>query len=756
MKILLSEEQAGVRAPLWLYVLGGALVIWNVWALLASTALSFGGLVISWLLSWALCNYFLGRVFRTLELPRWLVLVAAASLILLVLADIDRYSKRFGNRQGIVLAMERLPDKLRLESVPSIAPANVVASQPQSFHVYAPDALEVSVRFADTDSLAAVPFGDGYFRLDYDPRRDGPPSADLELIVDGQTFVRTIRLVDIPAHPRWIASSEELGIAASVSEETDELVVFDRLGAHRVLATGDGPTDVLLLDSTSALVSHRYDPSAWLIDFESGEVLHKFAVGPGQLRLALSPDKTEVAVSVDGHQPRIVRLDISGRTIIENIKIDRYADWLSYDSEGEFIVHSDRMNRTLERLDLVEGHARSIVDPLKLGRPVVAMTRRASSGRVVAAITGFDSEGIGPLGNHYVEDQLLHINIADWSIERQELTARSSDKQRRPAEVRYGGSPMGLAFDSDDGLLVAFAGTDDIWRYFDDRLPERILERESIAELWAPHGVAALGDGVIAVSSPAQGTIGLFSADGSSRGKIQVAPDDAALTREQRSARHGERGFYETARRGLSCQSCHMYGETDHALHNINGAEFSGETRRLAALTLRGISDTAPYLRDASYNTVGSLIAVAERRYDGYVRNGGNRSADLDAYAETLVLRPNPRSLTGRDEGLEREGFAAFMKAQCADCHTPPAFTNLSQHLPASLFPEYGHESEPDELLDTPALLGMWTKYPYLQDGRAESLESVFTDYNDDNLHGNTASLSEAELEALVYFLESL
>jgi CxxC motif-containing protein (DUF1111 family) len=59
-------------------------------------------------------------------------------------------------------------------------------------------------------------------------------------------------------------------------------------------------------------------------------------------------------------------------------------------------------------------------------------------------------------------------------------------------------------------------------------------------------------------------------------------------------------------------------------------------------------------------------------------------------------------------------------------------------------------------MLDTPSLLGVAGSAPYLNDGRAATLEEVITKHNAKNLHGDTRSLSASERADLVAFLRSL
>ena len=58
--------------------------------------------------------------------------------------------------------------------------------------------------------------------------------------------------------------------------------------------------------------------------------------------------------------------------------------------------------------------------------------------------------------------------------------------------------------------------------------------------------------------------------------------------------------------------------------------------------------------------------------------------------------------------------------------------------------------------LDTPMLLGLRRSEPYLHDGRAITIEQVFTTFNPQDKHGRTSHLSEVDIHALAEFLRYL
>jgi cytochrome c peroxidase len=57
---------------------------------------------------------------------------------------------------------------------------------------------------------------------------------------------------------------------------------------------------------------------------------------------------------------------------------------------------------------------------------------------------------------------------------------------------------------------------------------------------------------------------------------------------------------------------------------------------------------------------------------------------------------------------------------------------------------------------DTPHLLGIAASAPYLHDGRAQSLEELWTLYNTNDLHGLSSYMNKIQLNDLVEFLKTL
>jgi hypothetical protein len=710
--------------------------------------LSYIGVVAGWQIPW------LRSVLEPLR-PRQLLLVALL-LGIPALCWVYRARSRIVERENLSGLSARLADRWRLDDTPSIAPPLLSADRPQTFFVHAPGAAEVRVQFGENArALAAEGLGLGLFRLDYDPRRDGAPdplegTLHTRIVADGRSVEREMRAVSPLLHPRWFCVSPSATWAATPSEETDELIVFGPGQRVLTVAVGDGPVDCAFPDDASVIVSHAFEPTLSVYELASGRRTRAVTLAGRLGRIALSPDASTLFVARVDAQPELLVLNWPAFQIDQHLPLTAAADWLAFGADADTLLVTTRADAALRQFRRRDGrYAQTAMQ--RLGRPAVTLGRARAGDRVWIATTDYMTGGRPQLGNHFVQDQLLTFAVSDLSLLERSFTARRSERQSKPGDSDQGGSPMGIHELRDGRLAVTFAGTDELWRMRPGAREVEILDL-SATELSAPHGVAELADGSLLISSPANGTLGIW-APGSRRADVlQLAPSAAAL-RSKNSAgyerRVGERGFYESTRSGIACQSCHMHATADAAGYNL------GNHRAIPTLSVQGLLGTAPYLRDGSYPRIRDLDDVAQTLYRGYLRHQSRRSQLLEVFLEALP-RVQPMQPASRDPAAERRGLQAFDKAHCVRCHAFPAFTNLGLLAMSALFPKQAAALPGTEMLDVPSLLSIGQTAPYLNDGRAPTLAAVIREQNTDNLHGDVRSLSSTEQRDLLAFLGSL
>jgi mono/diheme cytochrome c family protein len=133
-------------------------------------------------------------------------------------------------------------------------------------------------------------------------------------------------------------------------------------------------------------------------------------------------------------------------------------------------------------------------------------------------------------------------------------------------------------------------------------------------------------------------------------------------------------------------------------------------------------------------------------------------ATQLVAFMDAAPIPDNPHRTTDLDAKALR-GQQVFEQAQCNSCHEGQTFTN-NTFADVGTFVSTG--PAPDDLLrladglNTPSLLGVSRTAPYLHDGSAQTLEERLLRDRESNLHGETAALSDEDIDALVQYLKTL
>ncbi len=223
--------------------------------------------------------------------------------------------------------------------------------------------------------------------------------------------------------------------------------------------------------------------------------------------------------------------------------------------------------------------------------------------------------------------------------------------------------------------------------------------------------------------------------------------------------RRGERMFTTAAytfQHQFSCRSCHPDGHVDGLAYDFD-ANGVGDNL-LDNRSLLAVAGTEPFKWNGKNPSLevqcGPRFARVLMRTDPFPEK---ELLDLTAYIKSLppprVLQKNGHELaTARQRGREiffatRTPFGNEIPYanRCSSCHRPPLYT---VRLPFNV----GSGGD----FDTPHLLGIATTAPYLHDGRARTLEEIWTVYSTNDVHGVTSYMNKAQLNDLVEFLKTL
>lgn len=232
----------------------------------------------------------------------------------------------------------------------------------------------------------------------------------------------------------------------------------------------------------------------------------------------------------------------------------------------------------------------------------------------------------------------------------------------------------------------------------------------------------------------------------------------------------------ERPHRGVACFDCHANGHTNGATHLVGDIRPQEFRHRLDTPSLRGVNIQRLFGSQRALKTVEDFTEFEQRAayFDGdpviatkkgvNVLERGSQVHFMGEFQALLDFPPAPKlAIDGKLDpkkatDAEARGQALFFgKARCAECHTPPHYTDLTMHnLQTERFfkPRMinGRMASADGPIKTFPLRGIKESPPYLHDGRLLTLEDVVEFFN---LVLET-KLTDAEKGDVVAFLRVL
>jgi len=229
--------------------------------------------------------------------------------------------------------------------------------------------------------------------------------------------------------------------------------------------------------------------------------------------------------------------------------------------------------------------------------------------------------------------------------------------------------------------------------------------------------------------------------------------------------------------RGVSCLECHTNGHTNAAFHLAGDVRPQEYRHRVDTPTLRGVNIQRLFGSQRALKTVEDFTEFEQRRayLDGdhviaakkgvNVLDRGGQVHEMSEVMEILDYPPAPklRVIDGKLDprkatAQEMHGQEVFFgKGQCAQCHTPPFYTdNLMHDLQLQRFfkPHMINNvmASGDGPIKTFPLRGIKDSPPYLHDGRLLTLDDSVEFFN----VVLETQLTAQEKKDLVAFLKAL
>jgi YVTN family beta-propeller protein len=232
-------------------------------------------------------------------------------------------------------------------------------------------------------------------------------------------------------------------------------------------------------------------------------------------------------------------------------------------------------------------------------------------------------------------------------------------------------------------------------------------------------------------------------------------------------ARQGRRLFNNaghTFQNQYACYTCHPDNHEDGLVYNMAGKDMGRNVTNTQSL--REIGGTAPFKWNGKNQTVykqdGMRFSTVLTRtepfnYDdldalvAYIITGIKYPPNLMYNSHGELTKSQLRGKEIFERSVDNLGILIPENNRCITCHPPPFYTDFQMADVSTL-----SDTDDPMLFDTPHLNNIYSSAPYLHDGRAETLEEIWTVYGEDDKHGHVNDLTKMQLNDLVDYLRSL
>lgn len=553
--------------------------------------------------------------------------------------------------------------------------------------------------------------------------------------------------IPVGTKPHTVIVSKD-GNNAFVSNQWADNVYCIDLDALKVtdtLKTGNGPAGMVLSkDEQFLYVVNSFSNDVSIIDLSTGKEKKRLTAGNNPVGAALSPDgslvyvtsrrilprpsrepiQVEMTVLDARHQRAIERKMFHGAYIMENV---------AFTPSGDFAIATlIKPKNLIPSIQVEEGfmmnHGFGIIEPGDTGRVIQLLTDEPNAYYsdpfdVVVSPDGtkayISSSGVNMI--QVVDLEKVRTLISGATPEALQTYAhhRGISEKYVTARIPVGANPKGMVISPDGKYL-----------YVAEQLDDRVAVINTESNRVEKH--IDLG-----------------------------GPKKITMARRGKKIFHNAGGTFQNQ---YSCYTCHPDEGEDGLVYNMAGVGMGRNVTNVQSL--RDIGDIPPYKwnghNQSVYKQDGFRFSTFLTRTEPFNYD------DLDALASYIMTGiKNPPNLVYNPDGVlteaQKRGEKIFFrthtnygeeipyKSRCYICHPPPDFTNL-------YLEDVGSLSETDDSIpfDTPQLNNLFISAPYLHDGRAQSLEEIWTTYDNRDRHGITSDMTKDQLNDLVEFLKSI
>lgn len=581
---------------------------------------------------------------------------------------------------------------------------------------------------------------------------------------------------------------EKKGTLYVVAQDKNALIIIDAdtRKVRREIRTGDHPHSVVIdSDGKRAYVSNQWSDNISVIDLSTLKVIATIKTAGGPAGLSFSNDEkylyavnsytsdisvisvnklTEINRISAGNNPTGSGLSPDGRVFVTSRRanISPYGDTL----KSEITVLNDNSHRIADRINIPSAYMMENIDFTPDGElALFTLIRPKNLVPSIQVEQGFMmTYGIGvlELKNNNKVTQLLIDDPNDYYSDPFDIVVSMDGKE---------------AYISSSGVdRITVISIDSIRKLIDLSNPEMLRIYPNYPGISSKYVTGR----IITGPNPKGMTL---SSDGKTLYVAEMLNDritaiDAATHNVKGTIELGRSKRITVARRGrkllnnaghtfqnqYSCYTCHPDGHEDGLVYNMASKDMGRNVTNTQSL--RDISETAPFKWNGKNLTVYrqdgvrfSTVLTRTEQFSyrdldaivSYIMTGIDYPPNLQYNPDGILTEAQLRGKKIFERERDKMGNPIPPNNRCIVCHPPPYYTNRQPAYVNTLAP-----TDDSILLDTPHLNNIYASPPYLHDGRAATLEEIWTLYGNSDKHGRVGDLTKTELNDLIEYLKSL
>jgi YVTN family beta-propeller protein len=589
--------------------------------------------------------------------------------------------------------------------------------------------------------------------------------------------------------PLNLAVSADGRILYVVAQDANQLLVADaeQRKVLRKIPVGDKPHSVILdKENKTAYVSNQWSDFVSVIDLNTLQVTDTLKTGNGPAGLSLSANGNYLYV-VNSYGSNLSVIDLAKKTERKRLSTGNNPTGTQLSPDGKNLYVTSRRaiiepygEPLVSELTVVNDSSQRVTDFLKMESAYIMENIAFTPSGDMAIVTLIRPKNLVPSIQVERGFMMTHgIGIIEQK-ENGKIIQLLIDEPNAyypdPFDIVI--TPDGKrAFISSSGVnIITVIDIDSIRQLIAESTPELlstysnhlgISSRYVIKRIETganPKGIALSPDGkLLYVAEHLNDKISVINTE-----KMEtINTIDLGGPRKISVARQGRRllnNASHTFQTQYSCYTCHPDEHEDGLVYNMASKDMGRNLTNTQSL--RDIGDTPPFKWNGKNQTVFKqdgmrfstvLTRTEQFSYENldaissYIMTGIPYPPNLQYNPHGKLTEAQARGKLVFERSVDNFGNVIEENNRCVTCHPSPYYTNLQLADVKTLA-----VSDDSIKFDTPHLNNIYASPPYLHDGRAETLEEIWTVYGKDEKHGLAGDMSKNQLNDLVEYLKSL